>query len=85
MSGAVAAVFLLSDRRVVTIAGELLEPVVPDRLDRVKIIRDDERRGETGTLLQVDQQEGRVKLDSSGKEKMFQLRNLCKMPEHRDI
>jgi len=85
MSGAVATVFLLSDRRVVTIAGDLLEPVVPDRLDRVQIIRDDERQGETGTLLQVDHQEGRVKLDSSGEEKMFQLRNLCKMPEHRDI
>ena len=85
MSGAVATVFLLSDRRVVTIAGDLLEPVVPDRLDRVKIIRDDERRGETGTLLRLYQQEGRVRMDSSGEEKMFQRRNLCKMPEHRDI
>jgi len=85
MSGAIASVFLLSDRLVVSVAGELLEPVVPNRLDRVKIIRDDECQGETGTLLQLDQQEGRVKLDSSVKEKMFQLRNLCKMPEHRDI
>lgn len=83
MSGKSASVFLLSDRRVVNVAGDLLEPVVPNRHDRVKIIRGDQCRGETGALIQVDQQRGRVRLDSSGEEEMFQLRNLCKMPKLR--
>jgi len=83
ISDSSASVFLLSDRRIVNVAGDLLEPVVPNRLDRVKIIRGDQRRGETGTMLQVDQQRGRVRLDSTGEEEMFQLPNLCKMPNPR--
>lgn len=77
ISGGMCSLFLPAEDRVVTVAGELLEPIVPVRKDRVKIILGEERES-TGQLLSIDHQEGVVKLDS-GDVRMFQLRFLCKM------
>jgi len=77
ISGGMCSLFLPAEDRVVTVAGELLEPVVPQRRDRVKIILGEERES-CGQLLSIDHQEGVVKLDS-GDVRMFQLRYLCKM------
>lgn len=77
ISGGMCSLFLPAEDRVVTVAGELLEPIVPVRRDRVKIILGEDRES-TGQLLSIDHQEGVVKLDS-GDVRMFQLRYLCKM------
>lgn len=71
------SLFLPAEDRVVTVAGDLLEPVVPMRRERVKIILGEDRES-TGQLLSIDNQEGVVKLDA-GDVRMYQLRFLCKM------
>ena len=70
------SVFLPAEDRVVTVAGELLEPVVPVRQDKIKIILGEERES-IGTLLSIDNQEGVVKLETQ-EVRLFLLRYLCK-------
>lgn len=77
-SGA-CSVFLPDEDRVMTLSAEFLQPVVPSRGDKVKVILGDEDKDQTGQLLSIDSQEGVVKLDHSGDVKMLQLKYLCKM------
>jgi len=72
-------VYLLTEDRVVNLACEQLEPVIPSRGDRVKIIIGEDREA-IGTLLSIDNQEGVVKL-STDEIKFLQLKFLCKMKE----
>lgn len=71
------AVFLPAEDRVVNLVCEQLEPVVPTRGDRVKVVLGEEREA-VGTLISIDNQEGVVKLTSE-QICMFNLRVLCKM------
>jgi len=73
------SVFLHEEERTVTIPGQDLNPVVPSRGDKVKVILGDEDKDQSGQLLSIDSQEGVVKLDHSGDVKMLQLKYLCKM------
>ena len=77
ISGGMCSVFLPAEDRTVTVAGDMLEPVVPVRKDRIKIISGEERES-TGQLLSIDHHEGVVKLDS-GDMRMFLMRHLCKL------
>jgi transcription elongation factor SPT5 len=70
-------VFLPEEDRVVNLAAEQLEPVVPQRGDQVKVILGEDREA-VGTLLSIDNNEGVVKL-SPDEVKMLQLRYLCRM------
>lgn len=70
-------VFLPTEDRVVNVLCETLEPVVPSRGDRVKVILGEDRES-VGTLLSIDNQEGVVKLNTE-EIKFLQLRFLCKM------
>lgn len=70
-------VFLPNEERVVNLMCEQLEPVVPSRGDRVKVILGEDRES-VGTLLSIDNQEGVVKLNTE-EIKFLQLRFLCKM------
>lgn len=70
-------VFLPAEDRVVNLVAEQLEPVVPSRGDRVKVVLGEDREA-VGQLLSIDNQEGVVKL-SNEELKMLQLRYLCKM------
>eukprot|EP00094_Tigriopus_californicus_P005339 TCALIF_05148-PA protein Name:"Similar to SUPT5H Transcription elongation factor SPT5 (Homo sapiens)" AED:0.12 eAED:0.12 QI:0/0.33/0.3/1/0.77/0.8/10/0/1058 len=73
-----SSVFLPDEDRTVSIPPEHLQPVVPVRGNKVKVIMGDDRDS-TGTLLAIDTQEGVVKLDQSGDVKMLQMKYLCKM------
>jgi len=73
------SVYLHEEERVVTIPACDLDPVVPSRGDKVKVILGDEDKDQSGQLLSIDSQEGVVKLDHSGDVKMLQLKYLCKM------
>ncbi|KAG1712147.1 Transcription elongation factor SPT5 [Nymphon striatum] len=77
ISGGMCSVFLPKEDRVMNIMSEHLEPVTPERGDKVKVVLGEERES-TGDLLSIDNQEGVVKLDH-GDIKMLQLRYLCKM------
>jgi transcription elongation factor SPT5 len=54
------SVLLPDEDRVVNLAAEQLEPVVPQRGDQVKVIVGEDRES-TGTLLSIDNNEGVVK------------------------
>lgn len=77
ISAGMCAVFLPVEDRVVNLVCDQLEPVVPSRGDRVKVIIGEEREA-VGTLLSIDNQEGVVKLNTD-EVKMLHLRFLCKM------
>ncbi|CAK9801062.1 Transcription elongation factor SPT5 [Anthophora quadrimaculata] len=81
ISGGMCAVFLPVEDRVVNLVCEELEPVVPSRGDRVKVIFGEDREA-VGTLLSIDNQEGVVKLNKD-EVKMLHLRFLCKMKAPR--
>ena len=69
--------YLPVEDRSLNVLSEHLEPVIPARGDRVKVVGGEERE-QAGSLLSIDHSEGVVKLDS-GDVKMLQLRFLCKM------
>ncbi len=72
------SVFLPDEDRTVSIAPDHLQPVQPERNDKVKVIAGEDRES-TGVLLSIDSSEGVVKLDQSGDVKMLQLKYLAKM------
>ncbi|GAB6022325.1 transcription elongation factor spt5 [Chamberlinius hualienensis] len=76
ISGGMCSVFLLEEDRVVNILGEHLEPSIPKRGDKVKVLIGDEREN-VGELVSIDHQEGVVRID--GDVKLLQLRYLCKL------
>lgn len=77
ISGGMCTLFVPEEDKVISVAGEHLEPVYPTKGDRVKVILGDEREF-TGTLLSIDGVEGVVKLDR-GNLSMCPLNYLCKM------
>ncbi|XP_037068166.1 transcription elongation factor SPT5-like [Pollicipes pollicipes] len=77
VSVGVCSLFLPDEDRVVNMVADHLEPVRPQRGDRVKVILGEDREA-SGQLLSIDHQEGVVKLDQED-VKMLQLRYLCKL------
>lgn len=77
ISGGMCAVYLPLEDRVVNVLGELLEPVVPQRNDKVKVIAGEDREA-VGQLISIENQEGVVKFGTDD-IKIMQLRHLCKM------
>lgn len=75
--GGMCTVYLPTEDRVVNLISDQLEPVIPSRGDRVKIILGEDREA-VGTLLSIDNQEGVVKLNTE-EIKFLQLKFLCKM------
>lgn len=82
ISGGMCTLYILEEDKVVSVASEHLEPVVPQKGNRVKVIVGEEREC-TGSLLSIDGNEGVVKLDR-GKIQMLQLTYLCRMPHDTD-
>ncbi|CAH2067692.1 unnamed protein product, partial [Iphiclides podalirius] len=71
------AVYLPHDDRLVSLPPALLEPVVPQSGDRVKVIAGEDREA-VGQLISIENQEGVVKFGTDD-IKIMQLRHLCKM------
>ncbi|KAK2179528.1 hypothetical protein NP493_486g02048 [Ridgeia piscesae] len=82
ISGGMCTLYIPEEDKVVSVASEHLEPVVPQKGNRVKVIVGEEREC-TGSLLSIDGNEGVVKLDR-GKIQMLQLTYLCRMPHETD-
>jgi len=70
--------YIPDEDKVISVASEHLEPVVPEKGDKVKVIIGEDREC-TGQMLSIDGQDGVVKLDR-GNISMQQLSFLCKMP-----
>jgi transcription elongation factor SPT5 len=58
-------------------SSESLEPVVPQKKDKVKIVRGD-LKGQTGVLVGIDSKDGIVRMDSNFDIKIFQLSDLAR-------
>ncbi|XP_072045475.1 transcription elongation factor SPT5-like [Amphiura filiformis] len=76
------SVYIPEDERVITIPNNHLEPVMPAKSDRVKVILGDDRES-TGVLINIDRDDGIVKMDQvvGADIKILQLRNLAKLHE----
>lgn len=79
ISGGMCTLFIPDQDKVISVASEHLEPICPEKGDRVKVIAGEDREF-TGNLLSIDGCEGVVKLDR-GNLNMFQMNLLCKMPK----
>ncbi|XP_045760597.1 transcription elongation factor SPT5 [Maniola jurtina] len=77
VSGTSCTVLLSQEDRVLNIPSHLLEPVVPQSGDRVKVIAGEDREA-VGQLISIENQEGLVKFGTDD-IKIMQLRHLCKM------
>ncbi|XP_077978109.1 transcription elongation factor SPT5-like [Glandiceps talaboti] len=81
ISGAMCSVFIQDEDRVVTMHCDHLEPVMPSKQDKVKVILGEDRES-TGILINIDGQDGIVKMDQGGTDvqlKILQLRHLGKL------
>jgi transcription elongation factor SPT5 len=63
-------------------SSESLEPVVPQKKDKVKILRRD-FKGQTGVLVGIDAKDGIVRMDSNFDIKIFQLSDLAKFVQQQ--
>jgi len=79
VSASLCSVFIQDEDKTVTVACEHLEPVAPQKNDRVKVIFGEDAREQVGVLISVEEDEGVVKLES-GDLKMLMLNHLCRMP-----
>ncbi|KAL4704654.1 hypothetical protein ACJJTC_013438 [Scirpophaga incertulas] len=77
VSGGTCAVYLPREDRVLSLPAHLLEPVVPQSGDRVKVVAGEDRE-QVGQLISIENQEGVVKFGTDD-IKIMQLRHLCKM------
>lgn len=76
-AGAGGVPFALPDDRVILVPPEMLEPVPPQRNDRVRVIAGEDR-DQVGHLISIENQEGVVKFGADD-IKIMQLRHLCKI------
>lgn len=77
LSGGMCAVYVPAEDRVVNVLADVLEPVVPQSGDKVKVIAGEDREA-VGQLISIENQEGVVKFGTDD-IKIMQLRHLCKM------
>ncbi|KAG6441108.1 hypothetical protein O3G_MSEX001682 [Manduca sexta] len=77
VSAGSCAVYLPHEDRVLTVPPDLLDPVLPQAGDRVKVIAGEDREA-VGQLISIENQEGVVKFGTDD-IKIMQLRHLCKM------
>ncbi|XP_071486255.1 transcription elongation factor SPT5-like [Diadema antillarum] len=79
LQGPLCSVFLLKEERVVNVQAQHLEPVMPSKTDRVKVIIGEDRES-TGTLINIDAEDGIVKMDLGAADiKILQLKTLAKL------
>ncbi|KAK7098266.1 transcription elongation factor SPT5-like [Littorina saxatilis] len=77
ISGGHCSVYIPVEDKVVNIACEHLEPVQPEKHDKVKVILGDERET-VGSIISIDGSEGVFKTED-GNIRMLPIKHLCKM------
>lgn len=81
MSGPMCSIYLLDEDRIVNVQSEHLEPVMPAKTDRVKVITGEDRES-TGVLINIDGEDGIVKMDLGQADiKILSLNSLAKLHE----
>ncbi|CAM9491533.1 unnamed protein product [Lampetra planeri] len=78
ISGGMCSVYLPDSDKVVSIASDHLEPVIPAKYDKVKVILGEDREA-TGTLISIDGEDGIVRMELDNQLKILNLRFLGKL------
>ncbi|XP_038052973.1 transcription elongation factor SPT5-like [Patiria miniata] len=79
ITGRMCSVYLPDEERVVNVESNHLEPVIPAKMDRVKVIDGGDDRDQTGVLISIDNDDGIVKMDGPSDFKILNLRVLAKL------
>ncbi|EMP23814.1 Transcription elongation factor SPT5 [Chelonia mydas] len=80
VTGGMCSVYLKDSEKVVSISSEHLEPVIPTKNNKVKVILGEDREA-TGVLLSIDGEDGIVRMDLEEQLKILNLRFLGKLLE----
>jgi len=75
ITGGLCNVYLPEEKRTVTIPSVHLEPRLPVKTDKVKVILGEDREA-TGELISIDDKDGIVRMDADKQLKILQLRYL---------
>jgi len=75
ITGGLCNVYLPEEKRTVTIPSVHLEPSLPVKQDKVKVILGEDREA-TGELISIDDKDGIVRMDADKQLKILQLRYL---------
>uniref|UniRef100_A0A8C4QQR9 Transcription elongation factor SPT5 n=1 Tax=Eptatretus burgeri TaxID=7764 RepID=A0A8C4QQR9_EPTBU len=78
ISGGMCSVYLPESDKVVSVACEHLEPVIPSKYDKVKVILGEDRES-TGTLISIDGDDGIVRMEPDNQLKILNLHFLGKL------
>lgn len=78
ITGGMCSVYIPEIDRTVSVAGGNLEPTVPGKNDKVKVILGEDREM-TGELISIDDKDGIVRMDADNQLKILQLRFLGKI------
>lgn len=83
ITGGLCNVYIADEGRTVTIPNNNIEPVLPSRSDKVKVILGEDREA-TGELISIDDKDGIVRMDQDKQLKILQLRFLGKVATSRE-
>uniref|UniRef100_H2Y415 Transcription elongation factor SPT5 n=1 Tax=Ciona savignyi TaxID=51511 RepID=H2Y415_CIOSA len=78
ITGGLCNVYIDEIQRTVSVPGNNLEPVIPVKNDKVKVILGEDRET-TGELISIDDKDGIVRMDQDKQLKILQLRFLGKI------
>lgn len=84
MTGGMCNAYIPEMDRTVSVAGGNLEPVIPGKNDKVKVIFGEDREM-TGELISIDDKDGIVRMDQDGQLKILQLRFLGRIASTDDL
>nr|CAB3266712.1 transcription elongation factor SPT5 [Phallusia mammillata] len=83
ITGGLCNVYIDEIKRTVSIPGNNLEPVIPGKKDKVKVIMGEDRES-TGVLISIDGKDGIVRMEQDHQLKILQLRFLGKIAGDQD-
>ncbi|XP_078489937.1 transcription elongation factor SPT5 isoform X4 [Ciona intestinalis] len=83
ITGGLCSVYIDEIQRTVSVPGNSLEPVIPVKNDKVKVILGEDRET-TGELISIDDKDGIVRMDQDKQLKILQLRFLGKIASEQD-
>ncbi|CAK8694828.1 transcription elongation factor SPT5-like isoform X2 [Clavelina lepadiformis] len=83
ITGGLCNVYIDEIGRTVSVPGNNLEPVLPGKNDKVKVILGEDRET-TGELISIDDKDGIVRMDHDNQLKILQLRFLGKISTDQD-
>ncbi|XP_031557165.1 transcription elongation factor SPT5-like [Actinia tenebrosa] len=78
VNGNICTVYLFDEKRDISIPASNIDSVEPSKLEKVKVITGDDREC-TGTLINIDNDDGIIKMDKTEQLKILPLKYLAKI------